>query len=359
MTIFYVALAVLMFGIMITVHELGHFVAARLTRIPVRAFAVGFGPALVKWTSKKHETEFAIRAIPMGGYCAFYGEDDIDGKYKDDPRNFGIHAVWRRFITVLMGAVMNLVLAFLVASLFYALSGVPRITGPYTTRIMSVGQGSPGELAGMQPGDRIARVNDVAITDNLSHVIATLAEADAFPMKVVVERGEGDALTQHEMMLTPLYDTHEGRYLIGINIQQAAPVTWQRGNPMEVLQAGYRLCVDAGSAILNGLRDLLLRGKGMGDVSGVVGVTQFIVEETRQAKLEGYLYLMSVISINLGLFNLLPIPGLDGSRLLFLVWEGVRGKPVKREAYVHAIGMLFLLGLMIWINFRDILRLFQ
>ena len=128
---------------------------------------------------------------------------------------------------------------------------------------------------------------------------------------------------------------------------------------MEVLQAGYRLCVDAGSAILNGLRDLLLRGKGMGDVSGVVGVTRFIVEETRQAKVEGYLYLMSVISINLGLFNLLPIPGLDGSRLLFLVWEGVRGKPVKREAYVHAIGMLFLLGLMIWINFRDILRLFQ
>jgi regulator of sigma E protease len=211
----------------------------------------------------------------------------------------------------------------------------------------------------MQPGDRIARVNDVAITDNLSHVIATLAEADAFPMKVVVERGEGDALTQHEMMLTPLYDAHEGRYLIGINIQQAAPVTWQRGNPMEVLQAGYKLCVDAGSAILNGLRDLLLRGKGMGDVSGVVGVTRFIVEETRQAKFEGYLYLMSVISINLGLFNLLPIPGLDGSRLLFLVWEGVRGKPVKREAYVHAIGMLFLLGLMIWINFRDILRLFQ
>lgn len=359
MTIIYVIAAILMFGIMITVHELGHFTAARLTGIPVREFAIGFGPALYKWKSKKHETQFAVRVIPMGGYCAFYGEDDVEGKFKDDPRNFGGFAIWRRFVTVLMGAVMNLVLAFLVAALFYALSGVPRVTGPYTTHVTSVNQGSPGEMAGLQADDQILRVNDIAITDDLSQVIAELAQANAFPMEVTVRRGEGDAAAERTLSITPLYDAREGRYLMGIQIQQAAPVEWLSGNPGEVLEAAYRLCVTAGRAILDALRNLLFRGEGMGDVAGIIGVTRMIVEETRQSRIEGYLYLMSVISVNLGLFNLLPIPGLDGSRLLFLLWEAVRGKPVKREAYVHAIGMVILFGLMIWINFRDILRLFQ
>ena len=105
MTIFYVALAVLMFGIMITVHELGHFVAARLTRIPVRAFAVGFGPALVKWTSKKHETEFAIRAIPMGGYCAFMARMILTGSIRTTRATLASTQCGAKFITVLMGAV--------------------------------------------------------------------------------------------------------------------------------------------------------------------------------------------------------------------------------------------------------------
>ncbi len=359
MTILYVLAAILMFGVMITVHELGHFTAARLTGIPVREFAVGFGPALLKWKSRKHETQFAIRAIPMGGYCAFYGEDDIEGKYKDDPRNFGSHAVWRRFVTIAMGAVMNLVLAFVVAALFYTISGVPSVTGDYTTHVTSVSEGSPADLAGLAAGDQIVAVNDIAITDNLSHVIATLAEADAFPMEVRVLRGEGDAVAEHAFSVTPLYDAREGRYLMGINIQQAAPVEWRQGTPGEVLNAAYRLCVAAGNAILDALRNLVFRGEGMGDMSGIVGVTRMIVEETQQSRVEGYLYLMSLISVNLGLFNLLPIPGLDGSRLLFLLWEAIRGKPVKREAYVHAIGMVLLFGFMIWINFRDILRLFQ
>lgn len=359
MTIVYVVAAILMFGIMITVHELGHFTAARLTGIPVREFAIGFGPAVYRWQSKKHETKFAIRAVPMGGYCAFYGEDDIEAKYKGDPRNFGDYAVWKRFVTVLMGAVMNLVLAFLVAAMFYALSGVPRVTGPFTTHAVSVNQGSPAEMGGMMAGDQIIKVNDISITDNLSRVIATLAEANAFPMEMTVLRGEGDAATEHIVSVTPLYDAREGRYLMGIQIQQAAPVEWVRGSPGEVLDAAYTLCVTAGTVILDALRNLIFRGEGLGDVSGIVGVTRMIVEETRQSRIEGYLYLMSLISVNLGLVNLLPIPGLDGSRLLFLLWEAIRGKPVKREAYVHAIGMVILFGLMIWINFRDILRLFQ
>lgn len=359
MTFLYVILAVLMFGIMITVHELGHFAAARLTRIPVREFAVGFGPALIKWKGRKHDTQFAIRAIPMGGYCAFYGEDDIQGKYRNDPRSFGIHAVWRRFLTILMGAVMNLALAFVVAALFYTLSGVPRVTGPYATHVVLVEQGSLAELAGMQAGDRIVSVNGTQITNNLSQVIADLAKAEAFPMRVAVERGAQGEARQHTLTMTPLFDSHEGRYRMGVQIQQGAPVSWQRGSAGDVLGAAWQLCVNAGTAILNALRNLFFRGEGLGNVSGIVGVTRMIVEETRQAQLEGYLYLMSLISVNLGLFNLMPIPGLDGSRLLFLMWEAVRGRPVRREAYVHAIGMVILFGLMIWINFRDILRLFR
>ncbi|HSK68625.1 MAG TPA: site-2 protease family protein, partial [Candidatus Limnocylindria bacterium] len=103
MTFLYVLAAVALFGILITVHEAGHFFAARFMRIPVREFAIGFGPKLLHWKSRKHDTDFYLRAIPLGGYCAFYGEDDAQGEYKDDPRAFGRYPVWKRLVTIAMG----------------------------------------------------------------------------------------------------------------------------------------------------------------------------------------------------------------------------------------------------------------
>ncbi len=355
MSLFYILAAILMFGIMITVHEAGHFFAARLNRIPVREFAIGFGPKLIAWKSKKHETDFSLRAIPMGGFCAFYGEDDSSEEAKADPAYFGNFSAWRRLTTILAGPVMNLLLAFLVAIGSYMLSGVPHITGPSVTTVASVNAESPAALGGLRPLDVILSINGLEVTDNVTQVITQQAGTDGQLLRMVIDRpGEG----RKQVEVTPLYSQQNNRFMIGANLSTRTPTEWVRGNAGQTLRAAWDMCVDAGGAILTALRNLVFRGEGFNEMTGMVGITQTIVQTTQQAKLQGYLFLMCLISINLGLFNLLPIPALDGSRILFLLVEAVRGKPFKREGYVHAIGMLVLVALMIWINIRDILRLF-
>lgn len=354
MSLLYIIAALLMFGIMITVHEAGHFYAARISRIPVREFAIGFGPKLLSWKSKKHETQFSVRAIPLGGFCAFYGEDDGSDEAKQDPAYFGNHSALRRLMTILAGPVMNLLLAFVVAIGFYMLSGLPTITGPSHTVIQSVTSQSPADLAGLQANDTIRFINDMPITDNVSGAIDQATQSGAASVQVTVERGGAE----QTFTVTPLYSQEAGRYMIGVNLLTNTPQEWRPGTFAETVNAAYRMCVQAGASIFNALGNLLFRGEGFREMAGIVGVTQTIVQTTQESQLQGYLFLMCLISINLGLFNLLPIPGLDGSRILFLLVEAVRGKPFKREGYVHAIGMLLLFALMIWINIRDILRLF-
>lgn len=355
MSLLYILAAILMFGIMITVHEAGHFFAARMNKIPVREFAVGFGPKLIGWKSKKHETDFSIRAIPMGGFCAFYGEDDGSEGAKQDPRSFGNHSAWKRLLTILAGPVMNMLLAFLVAIAFFLLSGVPTVTGPSVTTVQTVNANSPAELAGLQPYDVIVSIDGQAITNNVTEAINRATQDGPAEMSMVVERpGKG----QMTLSVTPLYNQAERRYMMGVNLLTNTPQEWRSVGLGETIAAAFHMCVDAGRSILEALNNLIFRGQGAGEITGFVGVTQTIVTTTQQSQLPGYLYLMCLISVNLGLFNLLPIPGLDGSRILFLLVEAVRGKPFKKEGYVHAIGMLLLFALMIWINIRDILRLF-
>lgn len=358
MTLLYTILAVLMFGILITIHEVGHFLAARISRIPVKEFAIGFGPQILKWKSKKHETVFFLRAIPMGGYCMFYGEDDIEGKEVDDPRSFGRFHFIKRLFTVLMGPVMNIALAFFVAFLFYLISGVPTITGDYTTKVQAVNQGSPADAAGMVFGDEFISINGIRVTNNLSELVEEESKANKLPLDVVVNRIFGEHLVETNLSVTPLYDQEAKRYMMGISVSASAAVDWKKGNVVEVGKSAYELCVRASGSILESLRDLVTKGKGINELSGVVGVTQTIVKQTQDAQLQGYLSMMILISINLGLINLLPIPGLDGSRLLFILVEAVRGKPIKKEAYIHAAGMILLFALMLFITLRDIMRLF-
>lgn len=357
MTALYTVLALFMFGVMITVHEAGHFFAARLSKIPVKEFAIGFGPPLLKWGSKKYETVFYLRAIPVGGYCMFYGEDDVQGKEADDPRAFGRHSVWGRLCTILMGPVMNLALAAVVAFGFYALYGVPRQTGAYVTEIRSVNQNSPAELAGLKAGDKIQSVNGIEIQDNLSSVLNEQSKMGTAPVEMVVLRGYGAAAGPVTLSASPLWSEEAKQSLLGIIVNIAAPVDWQRGSLGEVIHASWTMCVRAGRSILDAFGGLLFKGEGFESMSGVVGVTQMIVEETQRSRLQGYLSMMVFISINLGLVNLIPFPGLDGSRLLFLVVEAVRGKPAKKEAYVHAFGMMILFAFILFITLRDILRL--
>ena len=355
----YIILAILLLAILITIHEFGHFTAARLMKIEVREFAVGMGPRIFGWKSRKYETDFSLRAIPLGGYCAFYGEDDAKGVTKDDPRAFPNQNVWKRIFVILMGPMMNFVLAFVVAALFYWFTGVATVQGidPYIADVMAAG---PAYSAGLQSGDRITEINGADMMDGtmdtLLDTISAWKEGDA-PLRMTVRRGEETFETE----MTPVWDAEAGKMRIGVSVggvyrTEMQPVTLWGG-----ITHSWRLCADASGAILGALRDLVTTGKGLDETSGPVGIVSLVSTEVREGGFSAFVQLLTLISINLGLMNLLPIPGLDGSRLLFGLIEVVRGKPIppQKEAVVHLVGMVFLFGVMIFFTFRDVMRLFQ
>ncbi len=354
MTIFYVLLALILLGVLITVHEFGHFASARLCGIPVKEYSIGFGPKLIQWKSKKHETLFSIRPIPLGGYCMFYGDtdDDPDGtKMKDDPRNYNNAPVWKRMLSVVSGPLMNFVLAFLVAVvLFTAYGGVA--TTPFISQVTA---DLPAAQAGLQPGDIFVSVRGQdmsALTPtDVSNAIGDLS--DGLAVDLTVLRGE----EQLDFSIQPYYDEAEGRYMIGITIQQG----YSDMPASMVLPAAWDMCTEAGTLILDALGKMVTTGEGLDQTAGPVGIVQLVAEETQRGGLEIYLYLTVIISINLGLMNLLPIPALDGSRLIFMIIEAIRRKPVsqKVESIIHLCGYAFLLLLMLVFTFKDVWRIFQ
>lgn len=347
MSILFILLAIFLLGILITAHEYGHFIAARLTGIAVKEYSVGFGPKLVQWKSKKHETLFTLRPIPMGGYCMFYG-DETDQANADDPRAFDKAAVWKRLLTVLSGPLMNLLLAFVLAVGLMAGYGVS-IAQP---SLSDVEAGMPAAQAGMLPGDVLLSVNGTAIpvgdASALTAAVGALKTGES--LALTVRRGE-ETLT---FTLAPVYDAALDRARIGVGISSVARI--QAG---QVVPAAFSSCVYASTAILTSLGRLVTTGEGAQDVAGPVGVVQMIAEQTQNGGLEIFLNLAVIISINLGLFNLLPIPGLDGSRVVFLLLEAIRRKPISRrvEATVHLTGFALLIGLMVFFTFRDVGRI--
>lgn len=372
MTVLYILAAILMLGVMVTIHEAGHFWAARMTGIPVKEFAIGFGPKIFSWTRKKHETTFFLRLIPAGGYCMFYGEDDIEGREaKNDPRAFGNYAVWKRILTVAAGPVMNFLLALAVAACIFGAVGEDT-QGVYGyTVVQSVVAGSPAAQAGMQPQDVLLAVNGQDARglseDGASYKVSRLIDQyqkGGDPLAFTVQRGE-ETLT---LYAAPQYDETEKRYLVGITLLVQYTPGYTSVSLPRAVSLGADYCVRAGGAILTSLRDLVTTGKGFEESSGPVGIIQLIAEETQTAaktsRLDAWLtyaQLLVLISVNLGLFNLIPIPGLDGSRIVFLIIEAVRRKPVpqKVEAYVHTAGYLLLFGLMIIMTFKDVLKIFR
>ena len=308
----------------------------------------------------------------------FYGEDDVEEKEANDPRAIGNYAVWRRFVTVLMGPMMNFVLALAVASALYTAVGED-VGGEYGYAVVaSVQENTPAAQAGMRGGDVLLTVNgqdaggltpaDAAgVTPGTGYMLSYLVngyQPEDGPLRIGIQRGE-ETLT---VSLIPRYDETEGRYLMGIQTAIQYTPAYADVGPLRAVQLGGSYCVQAGGAILGALRDLVTTGKGFEESSGPVGIVQLIAEETQRSAensaLEAFVTygeLLVLISVNLGLFNLLPIPGLDGSRLIFLLIEGVRRKPVPRkvEAYVHMAGFVLLMGLMLVMTYKDILRIFK
>ena len=356
MTILYVLLAILMLGILVMVHEGGHFLAARLMKIEVTEFAMGFGPKLFGWKSRKYDTVFSVRVIPFGGYCAFVG-DETDQKNADNPAAFARQNIWKRIFTVFMGPAMNIILALILAFALYLCVPFPE---GIDTFISEVSADSPAAAAGLEAGDVISEINGINMqdgtTDTLTQTIAAWQEGED-PLHLKVLRGNDELL----MDLEPVWDETENRMRLGIIITGKYSESTRHLTLSEAIPAGWELCTEASVAILNALKDLVTTGAGLDQTAGPVGVISLVTEQTKEGGLPVYVQLMIFISINLGLMNLLPFPGLDGSRIVIGLIEAVRRKPLpqKVENTIYLCGMALLFLLLIFFTFKDVIGLFR
>lgn len=364
MIVVYVILALLMLGMMVLIHEAGHFWASRMTGIPVKEFGIGFGPKLTSKKSKKYDTLFVLRAIPAGGYCMYYGEDDPSSD-QSDPRSLYRQNVWKRMFAIVMGPMMNFISAFLVCVIFLLCLGRISYGEPDMTKpcvIISVDEGSPAAKAGLLPEDQILRIDGIDAVGygtesgyRTSELFSSYTGGEEGVAVTVMRNGE-EAL----LRVYPRLDPAEGVYHVGISYAPQAKIE-QINSLGSLFQNSFRYMIDTGGTILKGLGSLFSSWNSFtSNASGPIGIVSTVAEATRDYGITAYVELLIIISVNLGLFNLIPIPGLDGSRVVFLLVEAIRGKPVnqKIEAIIHLCGYVLLFGLIILCSCQDVIRLF-
>ncbi len=340
--------AIFCFGVIILIHELGHFFVAKKCGVRVLEFAIGMGPAI--FSKQIGETKYALRLLPIGGYCAMDGEDET----KDDPRAFRSRPVWQRILVTVAGAVMNIILGF-----FLLIATTCLDTAITSTTVSSFHENAAGESvatssAWLQQGDRFVSINGLHIF-TASDISYALQNDNCETFTVVVERG-GEKITLENVKFL---DT-ETKGLLDFYVY---PKEKTVGN---VLAQSVKETVTTARLIWISLIDLVTGKYGFNDLSGVVGIVDSTAEivnqgETFREKCYSLLYMMSFITVNVGIFNLIPFPALDGGRLVFLIIEAIRRKPIKAETEgkIHFIGLALLMLLMIAITFQDVTRLFQ
>ncbi len=330
--------SVFVFGLLIFCHELGHFIVAKRAGVTVREFALGFGPKAVSWHSGG--TDYSLRVFPLGGFVRLVGEDPEE---VEEPGSFQKQKVLTRFAIIAAGPLMNFLLAVLLFSLIYfAFLGI----ATFPVQVGQVTEGERAEAAGLREGDTFLTVDGEAI-ETWEHVVQIINRNPGREIDIVVER-EGEVLT---FSVVPKADEETGRGLIGIGPKS------QRFLLLPSLRLGLQNTWNLINLIIVSLVGMVA-GRIPADIAGPVGIIS-IVGEVAQTGIVNLLSLSAVLSINLGLINLLPIPALDGSRLVFLLVEGVRGRPVdpKKEGFIHFVGFTMLILLMIIIAYRDLIRL--
>ena len=334
--------AILFFGIIIALHEFGHFITAKLFGVKVNEYSIGMGPALFK--RKKGETQYALRLLPIGGYVSLEGEDETS----EDPRAFGNQKAWKRFIVIAAGATVNVLLGLVLICVMLGADGeLP------TNVVSDVSSQMEQRADGILPGDRILRINDTKVFSARDLYYDLFRDEDQVYDFVLVRDGEKLTLTGVPVE----YSAEEGYcdFIVG-----AAPVRF-----FGLLPGAVRETASMTKLIWLSLIDMV-RGKyGLKDLSGPVGTINIVAETAtdavKNADYSGVIFILAFITVNIGLVNLLPLPALDGGRLLFIFIEIVARRPVpkKFEAVVHAAGLVLLLALMAFITFNDIVNLIR
>jgi regulator of sigma E protease len=333
---------------MIFVHELGHYLSARAIKAEIKEFAIGMGPKLWSLKSKKTGIVYALRAVPMGGALTLVGEDESS----ESENALNKKPVWQRFIMIVSGAVMNLLLGCVIMAVM--VSSQPAY---YSTRISRFDATATSNAnAGLMEGDRILKVNGKTI--NIYNDLAWTIIIDGVnPMDITVQRN-GEKLVVPDVVF-PL-ETDSGITYGSIDFTAEIDAK----NPGTVIRQTFFQSLSMIDMVWSSFFDLITGRFSMEEISGPVGVTQAIgnsVKDVTEGRTQstGFLFLLAVITMNLGVFNLLPLPALDGGRVVFLLIEFVRRKPLKPEyeGYVHLAGFAIMILFMIFVTYKDIMKL--
>lgn len=329
--------SVVVFLLVVMLHEFGHFTVAKLSGIKVNEFSIGMGPKIFQ--KKKGETAYSLKALPIGGYVAMEGEEENS----HDPRAFNNAPILKRMGVVLAGAFMNFVLAFIAFTLIFL------ILGYGSNEIDKIVENSPAEIAGLKSGDRIVEINEIK-TKDIYDINALISKNKERDLSFKIKRNNKEST----FIIKPKYSDDNKMYLIGITSKL-------KHSTFKSFEIGAKRTFDMSLMILKSLKMIIDGSFKMEYLSGPVGVVQMIGSESSKGFLN-FLQILALISVNLGVFNLIPIPALDGGKFLFLLIEALRGKPMneKFEQRLTLIGMSILFSLMIYVTiFNDIGRLFS
>lgn len=322
---------ILVFGIIIFFHEFGHFMTAKLSGVLVHEFSLGMGPKILKHKGK--ETTYSIGAFPIGGYVKMEGEDEDS----ENRGSFSSKPPWKRFAIILAGPLMNFMLALLIFTILFLYIGMP------TTVVGETMEGFPAEVGGLRAGDRILAVNDEFV-DSWNDIVTGVSK-NRERVDLTIERDREEV----PVSIVPVEDN--GRMMIGIIPELKRNVFYAFG------MAADRVWF-VSTNIFSFLSDLFRGQELQGEIVGPIGIYSMVSEASKYSFVS-VLSLAAVISINLGIVNLLPFPALDGGRLVFILIEMAKGSPIdkEKEGLVHFIGFVLLMALMVYMVVKDLGRM--
>ena len=340
-----IVLAIIIFSFIVFFHELGHFLLAKKNGIDVQEFAIGMGPTL--YAREYKGTKYAVHVLPIGGFCAM-GEDD---EATDSPGNFNNKSVWARISVIAAGPVFNFILAFIFAVILIGRVGYDKPV------VDSVEEGYPAKEAGIGPGDTIVKLGDKKV-----HIFREISMYNQFHQGEEIEITYNHEGKEKTALLQPKMDEEAGYYRLGIT-----STGYTKANILTAMQYGVYEVKYWIDVALGSLKMLITGQVGIDQVSGPVGIVNVVGTTYKESKSYGVfvvvvelMNLAILLTANLGVMNLLPLPALDGGRLVFLFIEAVRRKrvPPEKEGYVHLVGIMLLMILMVFVMYNDIRRIF-